>query len=119
MCNPSSTDLIMSNEQEMVSDIVIDSPLGKSDHALLTFTFNAYLDGSNTEKIIYKYDKADYKKMIEIMTLEWNSVLENSSVDKQWQCFHSKHLSAVDECVPKTYVKPSQNRKIIKSLSLK
>ena len=63
-----------------------------------------------TEKIIYKYDKADYKNMIEIITLGWNSVLENNSVDKQWQCFHSNLLSVVDECVPKIYVKPSQNR---------
>ena len=90
------------------------SPLGKSDHAVLTFTFNAYLDGSYSEKIIYKYDKADYKKMTEMMTLDWNSVLENSSVDKQWQCFYSKLLSVVDECVPKIYVKPSQNRRIIR-----
>ena len=50
MCNPSLIDFIMSNEQEMVSDILIDSLLGKSDHAVLTFTFNAYLDGSKNRE---------------------------------------------------------------------
>ena len=51
----------------------MDSPPGKSDH-VLTFTFNAYLDGSNTEKMIHKFDKADYKKMIETGILYWRTL---------------------------------------------
>ena len=34
----SSLDLIISNEEEIVSDIRVESPLGRSDHAFITFT---------------------------------------------------------------------------------
>ena len=43
---PSLLYLIISNEADMVSDIEYQSPLGKSDHSLLSFTYHCYLDNS-------------------------------------------------------------------------
>ena len=39
---PSVLDLIMSNEEDMVVDLEFLSPLGASDHKVLTFQFNCY-----------------------------------------------------------------------------
>jgi hypothetical protein len=43
-------DLIFSNEEEMVSDIVIEFPAGKSDHSVISFQFNAYITETPIEK---------------------------------------------------------------------
>ena len=47
---PSCIDLIFYNEEGMISDINLDSPLGKSDHSVIMFTFNSYVSGSGAPK---------------------------------------------------------------------
>ena len=47
--NPSLLDLIITNEQGMISDIEINSPLGNSDHACINFWFNCYLEHNKVE----------------------------------------------------------------------
>jgi hypothetical protein len=42
-----------------VYDIEYCSPLGKSDHSLINFNFNCYIQHENTERVKYYYDKAD------------------------------------------------------------
>ena len=37
-------------EEEMVSDIVIEFPAGKSDHSVISFQFNAYITETPIEK---------------------------------------------------------------------
>ena len=39
---PHVLDLLLSNEDGMISDIEYCSPLGKSDHSLINFNFNCY-----------------------------------------------------------------------------
>jgi endonuclease/exonuclease/phosphatase family metal-dependent hydrolase len=36
-CEPSTLDLIFTNEEDMIEDLNYDSPLGRSDHCLLDF----------------------------------------------------------------------------------
>ena len=65
--NPSTLDLIFSNEEDMVSDIKIEAPLGKSDHSIIYFTFNCTTETSPPEiKTIYQ--KGDYEKMKNILS---------------------------------------------------
>ena len=44
---PSLIDLVLTNEEGMVSDLEILSPIGLSDHACISFWFNCYLRRSN------------------------------------------------------------------------
>ena len=43
-------------------ELGIFSPLGKSDHSVITLTFNCYLDYSKPKER-YLYNKADYDEM--------------------------------------------------------
>ena len=45
-----------------VSDIAHHAPLGKSDHSVITFKFNCYLDYTKPKER-YSYDKADFQAM--------------------------------------------------------
>ena len=51
---PSLIDLILTNEELQASDIVHQSPLGKSDHAVISFNYHCYLDFSKP-KTCYQY----------------------------------------------------------------
>ena len=53
-------DLILTAEFMQVSDIAHHAPLGKSDHSVITFKFNCYLDYTKPKER-YSYDKADFQ----------------------------------------------------------
>ena len=56
---PSLIDLLLTNEELQVSDVVHHAPLGKSDHSVITFNYHCYLDFSKP-KSCYNYRKADF-----------------------------------------------------------
>ena len=69
--DPSLIDLLLTNEEMQVSNAVHHSPLGKSDHSVITFNYHCYLDFSKP-KICYNYHKADYDGMnSELETSNW------------------------------------------------
>ena len=59
---PSLIDLVLSDEEMQVSDVFHHCPLRKSDHDVITFKFNCYLDYSKPKER-FLYDKADYDAM--------------------------------------------------------
>ena len=61
---PSLLDLILTNEAMQVSEVVHSPPLGKSDHDVLTFEFQCYLDYSKPKQR-YKFQKGNYEAMRE------------------------------------------------------
>ena len=63
--NPSLLDLIITNEEGMISELEIMSPLGSSDHSCLHFHFNCYVQYKKTQVQRYLYDKGDYDTMKE------------------------------------------------------
>ena len=98
---PSTIDLLFSKEEGMVDNIDISPPLGKSDHSLISFVFIIYVENQNTSKIRYKYDKADFESMRDILNIDWRTILLNKNIDEQWTVFVSKINDAIDKCVPK------------------
>ncbi len=81
---PSLLDLIITNEEDMVSNVEHQSPLGKSDHSLIQFYFNCYHAclSNNTSK--YLFNKADFAGMKESLgSVDWESKFqETEDVDK-------------------------------------
>ena len=59
---PSTLDLVLTSEENQVSDLTYHAPLGKSDHSVLSFNFNCYLNIKLTTKR-FLYDKANYGAM--------------------------------------------------------
>ena len=60
--DPSLLDLILTNEAMQVSDIQHHSPLGKSDHSVVSFKVHCYLDFTKAKES-YAYAKGDYVSM--------------------------------------------------------
>ena len=102
---PSLLDLILSNETMQVSDVAHHPPLGKSDHNVITFNFNCYVDYSKPKEV-FRYDKADFEAMRQnIRDTSWKTKyitsVKNKNVEKLWEDLKSKIHEMRDKFVPK------------------
>ena len=98
--NPSILDLILTNEEGMISSLSHLCPLGQSDHSILTFNFHCYIQHRRHDRIQYNYKKGDYSTMRGRLNLDWNCILNNKCVDDQWLIFTNHVNSAQVNCVP-------------------
>ena len=62
---PNVLDLVFSNEEGMIRNLVQEAPLGKSDHSVLRFTVKCTPEKPPPQIKSY-YEKANYKKMIDM-----------------------------------------------------
>ena len=67
--DPSTLDLILTNEEMQVPNVIHHAPLGKSDHNLITFGFHCYLDYTKPKEK-YDFARADYNAMIKHLQRE-------------------------------------------------
>ncbi len=121
-------DLIITNEENMVTDLEHLSPLGKSDHELLYFRFNSYVTRNPSFQSKLCYDKGNYDKMrSDLSLIDWQTELNSfDNVDDQWNFFRQKIIDTTTLHVPKR--KPPKfntnqpgifNEKILKSIRKK
>ena len=70
---PSVLDLIMSNEEDMVVNLEYLSPLGASDHKVLTFQFNCYCRYTKNSSTCthFNYYKGNYESMRHGLKIDW------------------------------------------------
>ncbi|CAH8638630.1 unnamed protein product [Dicrocoelium dendriticum] len=65
---PSVLDLVLTNEEHMIDALVLDCHLGRSDHAVISFSFVCYAeylnDNDETVRTITREDKAAYQQNI-------------------------------------------------------
>ncbi len=110
---PSILDLILTNEEGMVSDLEIWSPIGKSDHACLSFWFNCYLINTEKKFTRYMYDKANYEAMRRDLDIDWESELaKRITVDEKWRYIHNKISDTTAKHIPTRNSKIDNNKKI-------
>ena len=103
---PSILDLIFTNEEMQVSEIKHKPPLGKSDHDVLSFDFQCYVDYSKPKKR-YLFSKGDYSSMREsLSTSNWAgdfinlAIRPGGTVEEPWNSIESKIHELRNEFVP-------------------
>ena len=106
---PSLIDLILTNEELQVSDIVNQSPLGKSDHSVISFNYHCYLDFSKP-KTCYQYQRANFDGMIEeLESSKWKESFmqeaSNKGPEALWQILKCKLIVLRNRFVPKRLIK--------------
>ena len=102
---PSNIDFIFTDEALQVSDIVHHPTLGKSDHDVITFNFNCYLDYSKPKEG-YAYHKTDYSAMRQYLELtKWkeNYIVfgANQNVEEAWNNHKTKLMELREKFLPK------------------
>ena len=65
-------DLVFSHEEEIVDNIEVESPIGRSDHACITFSCDTDVEERVSKKtIVYIYEKADFEWMKQKLNTDW------------------------------------------------
>lgn len=109
---PKLLDLVFTNEEGMVEDLRVTAPLGKSDHSVLEFKYNAYTDKKATLRKIFLYDKGDYNDMRMEVTQDWrNQILEIGGIDEKWCHIRDKIKELEEHYVPIKVNKDSDIKK--------
>ena len=102
---------MFTSAHDNIEFLYIDATLGKSDHATINFGYRCTPEPS-PDKITYKYYKADYVKVKEMLELDWPNILDNNhdDVNVQRVTFIEKYEEAEKLCVPKKIVETRQKR---------
>lgn len=76
----------------------IDSPLGKSDHAVIRFNYMCYLNNNDIMREMFQYFRGDYEAIVnDLDAIDWNNVLDDQSVDEMWNTFKSKLYNSMEK----------------------
>ena len=116
----STLDLIFSNDETIIEDISVNSPLGKSDHGYISFFCDVEDLQETSKKKVYMYEKADYHKMRQKLNIDWRKLLEaEADIEGKWTKFKNEILGVVEECIPKrTFMEGCTKRRLNKNLPM-
>ena len=95
-------DLIISNEEDMVECLEYLSPLGASDHKVLTFQFNCYCSHSKNSSTHFNYYKGDYEAMRQELNINWEEELCNDEVNNMLRKLNDRISSAKEKFIPRS-----------------
>ena len=98
---PHTLDLVITNEN-FVDSIDYLSPLGKSDHCVLSICCKL-LVSKCTKTVKYKYDKGDYnafKHYFEENYIANDSLFGNTCISEDWDIFKTVLSNGVSLCIP-------------------
>ena len=114
--NPSLLDLILTDELLQVNDITHHAPLGKSDHSVITFDFNCYIDYSKPKEM-FLYHKGDFESMRNNLlnsnwTYDFIKCDEQTTVNGKWTSLKSILIKLRDAYVPKQKEDSNPNGRI-------
>jgi hypothetical protein len=98
---PSLLDLVLTSDENLVSDIRYRPPVGKSDHIVLTFCVECYIETQSTVTKL-NYHKGNYIGLREALSgTNWDIAFDKcSSVNEMWDTFTNLLGEAVSTHVP-------------------
>ena len=92
---------MLSSQKEFVDNVVIQEPLGTSDHDQLHFNINVKSDKTNVKQCRSDFTKGNYKEIRKRLTLiDWNDKLKNKTATECWNILRGELDSAIDSYVP-------------------
>ena len=97
----SGLDLAFTKEERDVRNIVINPPLGGSDHAIVTGDFVTQWVSRIVQKPRRLYHKGNYPKIIEELDqTDWAREFENNTVQEAWETFKARLKELIDKYIP-------------------
>ena len=106
---PHILNLILTNGQNMVSDLEYLPGLGSSDHVCLRFNLACY---STCSKVQLDLRSANFTKMCELLeAIDWHTCIDPLNTLQAWDFFAKHFESCLKECVP--YKRPSNKKQNI------
>ena len=108
--------IVLSSQKEFVDNVVIQEPLGSSDHNQLHFNINIKSDKTKVKQCRRDFRKGNYKEIRKSLALiDWNYKMKNKTATECWNMLRGELDSAIDSCVPmKKQSKQSKKKNLSK-----
>ena len=91
---------MLSSQKELVDNVVIQEPLGSSDHNQLHFNINIKSD-KKVKQCRRDFRKGNYKEIRKSLALiDWNDKMKNKMTTECWNILRGELDSAIDSYVP-------------------
>ena len=98
-------DLILTNEESMVSDLKYMVALGKSDHLQLIFNFNCYIDVKRHSFKKHIFFKGHYTELArDLENVDWDAVFDGLDLTDSWEILTDKITRLIEKHVPDSKV---------------
>jgi len=106
---PNVLDLIFTNEDGMLSDLEVLAPLGKSDHTVLLFNLNCYIEAESVTEQRRNYNKGDYNRLRNELLIDWGLLLDplHNNAEAQFTVLHQLLDEACEKCIPYVTINPA------------
>ena len=96
-------DLVLTNDENMISDIVHIAPIGASDHDVLLFQMNmSKVRKKETKVKSFNLAKGNYKRMREdLKKVKWDKI-DELEVEGQWEFIKKEIIDSMNKHIPKS-----------------
>ena len=93
--------IVLSSQKEFVDNVVIQEPLGSSDHNQLHFNMNIKSDKTKVKQCRRNFRKGNYKEIRKSLALiDGNDKMKNKAATECWNMLRRELDSAIDSYVP-------------------
>ena len=94
-------DIVLSSQKEFVDNVVIQEPLGSSDHNQLHFNIKIKSDKTKVKKCRRDFRKGNYKEIRKSLAhIVWNDKMKNKTATECWNILRGEIDNAIDSLVP-------------------
>ena len=108
---PSTIDLVFTNEENMIDKIEYESLLVRSDHIVLTFNYKCYVELEESTVDKWNFHQGDYLKMTKELDIDWSNLLNDKDPNVLNNIFLREFNAAKDKCIPKVNRKAASKAK--------
>ena len=94
-------DIVLSSQKEFVDNVIIQEPLGSSDHNQLHFNIKIKSVKSKVKQCRRDFRKGNYKEIRKRLAhIYWNDKMKNKTATECWNILRGEIYSAIDSFVP-------------------
>ena len=98
---PSLLDLVLTQDENAIDEIVHAPALGASDHDCLMWTYLCRAETFHSNKERLNYNKGNYNAIkTQFANTDWKGKMNNLSCNEAWGVFLREYKSAVDKNIP-------------------
>ena len=107
-------DIVLSSQKEFVDNVVIQEPLGSSDHNQLHLNIKIKSDKTKVKQCRRDFRKGSYKEIRKRLAhIDWNDKMKNKTATECWNILRRELDSAIDSFVPMKKSKENGRRRNI------
>ena len=94
-------DIVLSSQKEFVDNVVIQEPLGSSDHNQLHFNIKIKSVKTKVKQCRRDFRKGNYKEIRKRLAhMDWNYKVKHKTATECWNILRGEIDSAIDSFVP-------------------